>query len=276
MIKLIALDIDGTLITSDRRISEHTRAALNEAHRNGCAIVLATGRAFRSLQNVTELLGCPDYAITSSGGGLFRMDGTMIFAQDMAPEQVRAVTKIVNSFGATPELYIQGQAYSSGYQLDNMARWGLPEKNQGYVLGTRVRIEDFDAFIEEKIELIEGMDVLTAPREIREPMRQALSAIPGLAVTSSSPWYIDINTVGVTKASGLAQLGKMLGIGAHEMMAFGDAENDLSMIEYAGIGVAMGNAAEEIKAAADYITADNDHDGIALALERFGVIQKRR
>jgi len=272
MIKLIALDIDGTLITSDRQISERTRLALNKAHDSGCAIVLSTGRAFKSLQNVTEMLGCADFAITSSGGGVFRMDGEMLFAQDMPPHLVREVTKIVNSFGATPEMYIQGQAYASGYQLDNMDAWGLPKKNQGYVLGTRIRIDDYDAFIEEKINLIEGMDVLTAPAEIRQPLREALEKVEGISVTASSPFYVDINTVGVTKASGLRHLGELLGIDRSEMMAFGDAENDISMLEYAGIGVAMGNAAEEVKAAAEYITDTNDCDGIAKALRYFEII----
>ena len=114
MIRLIALDIDGTLLTTDRRISPETHRALNRAHEQGCAVVLATGRAFRSLQNVMELLGCADYAITSSGGGIFRRDGEMLFAADMPPELARAVTKTVNAFGATPELYIRGQAYASG------------------------------------------------------------------------------------------------------------------------------------------------------------------
>ena len=272
MIRLIALDIDGTLLTRDRRISPDTLQALRAAHDRGCAVVLATGRAFRSLQDVREQLGCADYAITSSGGGIFAGDGRMLFAAEMPPELARAVKKTVNAFGADPELYIHGQAYASGYQLDHMAAWGLPEKNQGYVLDTRVRIEDYDAFFEANIARIEGMDVLTVPAAIRAPLRAALNTIPGLTVTSSSPWYVDVNTAGVTKASGLERLGELLGIGLEEMMAFGDAENDLDMLCRIGIGVAMGNAAPELQAAADYVTATNDDDGIAKALRHFGIV----
>ena len=272
MIKLIALDIDGTLLTSQRKIGEETLSALRLAHDSGCAIVLATGRAFGSLQNVAEMLGCADFAVTSSGGGVFHVDGEMLYAQDMPAHSVRAVMDTVKSFGILPELYIKGRAYASDYQLDNMAGWGLPEKTQGYVLSTRVRIDDYEAFVEENIHLIEGVDVLTAPPEIRHPLRSALEKIDGIAVTSSSPWYVDINTVGVTKASGLMQLGMILNIDRSEMMAFGDAENDIPMIEYAGIGVAMGNASEDVKARADFLTDTNDAEGIAKTLKHFGII----
>ena len=272
MIRLIALDIDGTLITSDRQIGPDTRQSLMKLHEQGCAVVLATGRAFRSLQDVMEQLGCADYAITSSGGGVFARDGTMLFAAEMAPERAQAVAETVAAFGLTPELYIHGQAYASGYQLDHMDEWGVNKKTQGYIRDTRIRIEDFSAFLQENLHRIEGMDVLMAPSSVAPALRLALGQLEGLAVTSSSPHYVDVNTAGVTKASGLRHLGAILGIQAGEMMAFGDAENDLPMLRYAGAGVAMANAVPELLEAADYVTASNDADGIAAALRHFNLI----
>ena len=272
MTRLIALDIDGTLLTSDRRIGPETLAALRAAHGRGVKLVLATGRAYRSLQDVMELLGCADYAITSSGGGVFRAGGEMLYAARMAPQHARAILAAVRPFGADPELYIRGQAYASARQLDNMRAWGVPEKVCGYILDTRIRVPDMAEFIESHIDCIEGMDVLTAPYELRGAMRAALEGIDGLAVTSSSPHYVDVNTAGVTKASGLERLGELLGIAPAEMMAFGDAENDVSMLRFAGTGVAMGNAEPEARAAADYLTASNDEEGIAAALRHFDVI----
>lgn len=275
MIRLIALDIDGTLLTSDRRIDAETLTALRRTHAAGCRIVLATGRAFRSLEDVAEKLSCADYAITSSGGGVFTAAGEMLFAAQMAPELVRAVTETVERFGLTPEVYIRGQAYASGFQLDHMTDWGVPEKNRGYILNTRVRVEAYTAFVRENLDCIEGMDVLMAPEEVRIPLRAALGRIEGLSVTSSSPLYTDVNTAGVTKATGLAHLGAILKIAPAEMMAFGDAENDVPMLRYAGIGVAMANALPDVRAAADFVTASNDACGIAEALARFGVGKRK-
>jgi Cof subfamily protein (haloacid dehalogenase superfamily) len=275
VIRLIALDIDGTLLTSDRRIDAETLAALRRAHAAGCHIVLATGRAFRSLEDVADQLSCADYAITSSGGGVFTAMGEMLFAARMAPELVRAVTETVGRFGLMPEVYIRGQAYASGFQLDNMSGWGVPEKSQGYILNTRVRVEDYTAFVRENLDCIEGMDVLMAPERVRDPLREALGRIGGLSVTSSSPLYADVNTAGVTKATGLAHLGAILGLAPAEMMAFGDAENDVPMLRYAGVGVAMANALPDVQAAADFVTTSNDEGGIAKALAHFGVGEEK-
>lgn len=272
MIKLIALDIDGTLLTSQRTISPDTLKALRAASAAGVRIVLATGRAFRSLQDVMEKLGCADYAVTSSGGGVFDAEGNMLFAAKFSPEHVRAVLAAVRRFGTYPELYIRGQAYAAALELDSLRAWGVPEKVCGYILDTRVRVEDMDAFIDSRIADIEGMDVLTAPYEHRAAMRAALEGIDGLAVSSSSPHYVDVNTAGVTKASGLEFLGRRLGIAPGEMAAFGDAENDLPMLSYAGLGIAMGNAAPETAAAARYVTDSNDGEGIAKALRHFGIV----
>ncbi|MGE4352757.1 MAG: Cof-type HAD-IIB family hydrolase [Oscillospiraceae bacterium] len=272
MIKLIALDIDGTLLTSERKISQRTHEALHMARKHGCEVVLATGRAFMSLQDVMALAGCIGYAITSNGGGIFRADGTMLFASNMPGDLVRAVMKATSGFGIYPEVYIRGQAYASGHQLDNMHTWGVPEKTCGYILQTRVRIDEFAGFAEESIGRIEGMDVLLAPTAIRAGLRGALEKIQGLAVSSSSPYYVDANAIGITKASGLEHLGKISGVEREEIMAFGDAENDREMLSFAGTGVAMGNCVPMLRKHADYITDDNDSDGIAKALEYFNVI----
>lgn len=272
MIKLIALDIDGTLLTSDRAVSEDTYRALRAAHSGGCMVVLATGRAFRSLLDVKELIGCVSYAITSSGSGVFDATGNMLFAAQMPQHLVRAVTEAVCALGVTPEVYIRGQAYASAYQLQNMHSWGVSREACDYVLKTRIAVEDFNQFVEQNIDAIEGMDVLTAPHSVRENLRTALDAIDGVVVTSSSKYYADINVSGITKASGLAHLGALLSIDSSEMMAFGDAENDLDMLRYVGVGVAMGNCLPALRQAADYITDTNDADGIAKALHRFGVI----
>lgn len=273
MIRLIALDIDGTLLTSKREISPRTRAALHKAAASGCHIVLSTGRAFGSLQDVIEQAGCISFAVTSNGGGVFTSSGEQLYSNRMPTYLVSEVMRITNRFGIDPELYIRGQAYASARQLDSMVGWGVPQSVADYSEKTRVRVPNFAEFVLNSIDEIEGMDILAAPRAVMTSgLRERLAEVQTLAVSSSSKWYIDVNVEGITKAFGLSHLAEIIGVDKSEVIAFGDEENDREMLKYAGIGIAMANCSESIRDSADYITADNDSDGIEKALLHFGVI----
>lgn len=271
--KLIALDIDGTLLSSSRGILPSTMETLEGLHENGHIIVLASGRAYMSMQNVlTQISHLVSYAISSNGATIFDENAQMIFAEKTPEHIIRAIFEVCESFDILPEICIDGQNYASAYQLDNLTNWGVPAPQQGYILGSRKRVEDFHGFVEENINNIDGMDVLTAPLSIANDLREKLSKIENLSATGSSAYYIDTNTEGVNKAFGLEKLVEILGMSSADVIAFGDAENDIEIVRYAGFGVAMGNACDSLKESADFVTADNDSDGIKKAIEMLGVL----
>ncbi len=272
MIKLIATDIDGTFLNSEWQPLKSTISAFEIAKEKGIILVPATGRVKNSLNHIKEKIGFADYVVTANGIGISTLDGEPIFNSIMPREMVDATVAVAKSLGIDGEVYIDGQAYASSEQFKMMEKIDIPETVKEYIKSTRKSTENFDQFVKDNYDKIEGMDVLALPRGIMQDLRLALSKIEGACPTSTSEWHIDIGYNGISKGYALKILGEKLGISTSEMMAFGDSENDIEMLKTVGIGVAMGNAMPEVKENADYVTDDNNSDGIYNAMKKFNVI----
>ncbi len=272
MIKLIATDIDGTFLTSQWKPRESTVAAFNEARDKGIEIVPATGRVYNSLSQIIDMLTFVNYVVTSNGISVSKLNGEPIFTSIMPRRIIDATVSAAKSLGINAEVYVGGQAYAAASQFRMMDGLDIPDHVRTYIAATRKAIENFDEFVVENYDNIEGMDVLALPHGILPDLRAKLLAIEGVCPTSTSEWHVDVGYNGISKGHALKVLGEKLGIKPSEMIAFGDSENDIEMLKFVGIGVAMGNASDEVKAAADYVTDDNNSDGIRNALLHFGVI----
>ncbi len=266
-IKLVVTDIDGTLLKSDGRMGEMTRQVFERVHFAGIHTAIATGRPIDALPATVRQMPCFEYVISCNGTSIYRMsDLSRVYACDMPPELVRAVADIFCRYDFPVEAVVDGRSYVPAEYYENPLRWNLPERMFRYVRETRHPRADIYEFIGQHVREIESLNMVIDDPQTKCEIRQCLSTLPGIYVTSSVPHYIECNHVNACKGNTMLELAAMLGVCAGEVMAFGDSENDLDMLEKAGIGVAVANASPQVRAAADLVTASNDAEGVAEVL----------
>lgn len=267
-IRLIALDLDGTLFNSKKVITPRTLAALQAALDRGVIVAPATGRPAAGLpQALLELRGLR-YALTSNGARVWDLAEQRAVAEFlMEKPQAEAALRILESYDCVTDLFVDGQRMSIASQLVKMERIVDPVM-LAYMRSTRTEVADIYGHLAESPKLPEKVSVVFADAGQRAEAWRRLEGL-GLELSSSLAMNLEVNAPGVTKGKGLAALAAHLGLAPEQVMACGDSGNDLAMLRAAGLGVAMGNAEEAIKAAAGYVTASNDEDGVALAVERF-------
>lgn len=272
-IKMIGLDLDGTLLNSEKRISEYTRSVLNHAIEKGVIVLPSTGRPATGLPK--EIIDFPGirYAVTSNGARVvdLKENGKSVYECGVPVEKVKGVMKILSKYDTMREVYYKGHGYAAGEKIDEVERYMSNPVMKEYILATRIRVDDLDAYVEEHMKSVDKVHILFADpeKEKMKAAREIEEMYPELNVTSALDNNLEINEAGANKGLALIELGRLLGIEREEIMACGDGLNDRAMIEEVGFGVAMENAMEEVKKVADYITVSNDEDGVAKAIEKF-------
>ena len=263
-IKLIVVDLDGTLLNSQNEMSARNEKALVDAITKGAAVILATGKTFISAKAIVERLKLTTPGIYLQGLAVYKPDGTAVFQKALDPGISRQVVTFAEDRGFSMVAY-------SGARL--LAKTLTPEVEQ---LATKYH-EPMPEAIGPLQNILDDMPVnkLLAikagdPKRVLALRWQLDKQLDGGGqLTQALPDMLEVLPPGVSKGATLAALLKQLSLQAENVLAIGDAENDLGMIELAGVGVAMGNAHAKLKAAANHIVADNDHDGVAEAIERF-------
>ncbi|MCR4950624.1 MAG: Cof-type HAD-IIB family hydrolase [Solobacterium sp.] len=276
MIRVILLDIDGTLTNDKKIITPKTKKALLKAQAKGVRLAIASGRADQGLYQWADVLEMREHhGIFVCYNGAKVMDcqtGEVYFHQSMSVEEGREVLEHMKKFKVSPviikgEYMYTNDVYSgmihrsAGGEIFNVLQY--ESRSNSYMLCEK---KDLAAFADYPIEKI-----LTAgePEYLQEHWQEMAEPFRGrLSCMFTAPFYFEFTAQGVDKAKAIDAAFSRLGFRQEEMIAFGDAQNDLSMLKYAGIGVAMGNASEEVKAAADEVTLSNNEDGIAVSLYR--------
>lgn len=265
MYKLIALDMDGTLLTSDKIITERTKKAIKEAEKKGVKIVLASGRPLNGLTKYLEeldLFSGDDYVLSYNGG----------LVQNTKTEEIVSKVTIKGSdlkdiYEVSKNVNINIHAFSAkeGLITPKVSKYTQYEADMN---GINFKIKDFNT-VDDNEDIIKVMMIDEA--DILDPAIEKLpkDLYEKYSVFKSAPYFLEFTNKEVDKGLGLKRLGEHLGIKQEEIIACGDAGNDLSMVKYAGLGVAMGNATDEVKEAANFITTSNDEDGIANVIEKF-------
>ncbi|AGF55246.1 hypothetical protein B0P06_000670 [Clostridium saccharoperbutylacetonicum] len=265
MYKLIALDMDGTLLTTDKKVSIKTQAAIKAAEAKGVKVVLASGRPLIGLTKHLEeldLMKDEDYVLSFNGG----------LVQNAKTKEI--VSKLPLKGKDLKYLYEISKKNNVNIHAFS-AREGLIAPKISKYTEYEAEINEIDINVRDLNEIDDKEDIIKVmmidPPEILDP---AIEKLPSEAyekynVFKSSPFFLEFTNKEVDKGLGLKKLAEYLGIKQEEIIACGDAANDLSMIKYAGLGVAMANATSDVKEIADFITTSNDEDGVANVIEKF-------
>ncbi len=267
--KLLALDMDGTLLTSDKRISERTSAALRKAAEAGTIVVLSTGRAAAELLDYqAQIEGVVRYGTLLSGTVMWDFaKREALTARFLEPELVHAVV----AQGLAEDAMVQ--AFNSECAImthRDVAR--MPEIGQGVYQGLALRrgtlVDDIGIYAHEHAHELCKINLHHVSRASMEATRRVLESLPLQLATGESA-SVEVTPLGVTKALGLEWLCMHLGISLAETIVVGDGDNDLEVMDVAVLAVAMGKAIPAVMACAHVVFADNDHDGIVDVIDRW-------
>lgn len=267
-IRLIALDMDGTLLGSDHStIPRRNVDALRAAARRGVKIAIASGRSWSLIREYAGELGCVDFGITANGA--YTLDAATL--QPMAsfpmdPGQCVDIIHILRRWGLAYELYIGADNYMDG-PVEEVKELILSQRFLEMFRRNTTVVPDVAAAA---ISAQPGkFDIFYVPPEARSQVQDEIAATGPLAFTGALGSNMELNAHDVHKGRALAALAGRLGLSPAQVMAFGDADNDLEMLEYAHWSFAMENAMAQAKAAARFQTGRNDEGGVGMAVEEY-------
>ena len=267
-IRCIALDLDRTTLSPSKGISEETLEAIQSAIEKGIHVVVASGRAFASLpQKITELPGI-EYAITSNGAAVYHVPSERcIHRTVMTAESVAEILTLTESLNVAYEVFVDGKGYASEAFVRDPVRFGAPPSSIPYIRSTREPVADIRSFIFDHRQEIDALDLAAGSMEERDRIEKILrSKVSDIYTTTSIEYLLEISHRDCGKHAGLSWLLQMLSISPKAVAAFGDGDNDAEMLRFVGTGIAVANATERCKEAADFVTRSNEENGVAFGI----------
>lgn len=267
-IKMIGFDLDGTLLTSDKKIGTYTKEILDEAIKRGIIVLPVTGRPLAGVPEELKSYKGIDYMITSNGARVVE-HGKSIFERLVSVKTARNILDIFEDYDTLQEIYYDGQGYAQRDKMEQMEKYMKTPVMAEYILRTRLPVEDLNGKFTAEDRPLDKVQALFTSQEEKMEAWKRIEALGDVEVTGALSNNIEVNASGVHKGNALLWLAQRLGIQREEIMAFGDGANDIKMMRDAGIGVAMENSIEAVKEAADMITVSNDAEGVAHTIENY-------
>ncbi len=266
-IRLVALDLDDTTLRTDSSLSDATRDAICALAALGVEIVIASGRAFAALPQAMLDLGVVNYAITSNGAAINRVPGGSRLQAYMLSERAARAALAVIPEHFVIEVFVDGTPYSDRRYVEDPVRFGCRSTLIEYIQTTRKPIDDPRVFAFANIAKLDSINIVSTPTD-REALIPAIAtAADDICITSGGRHLLELVDRRAGKGAALRDLCGMLGIDRSQVIAFGNADNDADMVEFAGIGVAVANSDASCLRVADIVTASNNDDGVALILQ---------
>lgn len=264
-IRLVAIDVDDTLIDDQLQIVAENAEAIRQASAAGIRVTLATGRMYASVEHYARELGLFGTPLISYNGAWVRdLEGNEILHRPVPTALVVELARLARSLGATLNLYVDDRLYVEA----------LNEAVDHYTSIAQVEahpVGDLEAFIRSRPEVggsTKALMVVDASEAEALTGRLQAEYAGRLEIVRSKPRFIEFTAIGVSKGEALRVVAGLEGIDQRSVMAIGDSYNDISMLQYAGIGVAVANAPAEVRAAADWTVAHHRDGGVAEALQR--------
>lgn len=275
-IKLVALDMDGTLYNDKLEITEANRKAIKAALAAGVHVIISTGRPYCALPLDTfRELGIR-YAITTNGTGIYDItDNTCLFEQCLPIEIVVPIIRYLQTKDIQYDAFIGGKRYRESNKqaiVDRLTQF--PDATRAMVKSNALFVSDLASFIKEEQLAMQKMTINFYPLadgtfKDRDDVWEYLTANPDITALCGGYMNIEYTLKGTSKAEGLRFLADYLQVPMDATMACGDTQNDIDIVQAAAIGVAMGNAENDVKAIADFISKTNNEDGVAYAINKF-------
>ena len=245
-IKLVAADMDGTLLNRERKITKYTQNVIKKAMAQGVYFVPATGRAVNALPPELKEMEGIRYGIFSNGATIYDLkEEKVIYKNHFEMDRVLELMDFLKQFDLMESISLNGQSYANKKEMENIDYYELDSNTKAIVQGSRVLVDDLEMFVKEQSTTVEKTTLLFKTMEERRRAADALSKIEDI------------------------QFAKILNIQKEEIMSCGDADNDRELLESAGLAVVMENGLDSMKAIADYITVSNQENGVAKAMEKF-------
>ncbi len=294
-IRLIAFDLDGTLLTEKKVLTPRTKSILEYASRLGIELLTTTGRALCGIPDAVKVLPGAHYALTSNGAGVYRrLDaGTdisyeakdnlpsfeldtgsiyeLVFENAMDSALALPLMDELMKLQVMPDPFIDGACYMVSEKSYLIDRMDVTDAMKDYIRSSRTQIDDMRSFLADKS--IQKITINFASDEDGhridfDKVEDILKKYPELVAVTGGIKNIEVSDKLATKGNAMMVLAERLGITADQIVAFGDSENDITMLKAAGLGVAMANSLDITKDAADDITLSNDDEGVAVYLEK--------
>lgn len=269
--KCVFTDLDKTLLAAGSVLSEYTKETISLLISEGIDFVPSSGRAFNSLPK--DLLKIPGlkYAVTSNGVSVIDTKTGIPASTMCIPEkELKQIVEIAIARKTCTEIFVNGQGYCTREYWNEPAIAGKNiSDRKDYVQATRIPLDDYDTFVRENIANAEAYDIIADP-EIASGIKEELKEkFPGVYITHSENFLVEISNLESGKHKGMERCCRLLEIQPEQCIAFGDASNDMEMLQAAGLGIAVANASKECKAAADYVSEfTNNQDAVARELRK--------
>lgn len=242
--KMLALDLDGTVLTEDKIISEETKYWISKAEQAGVVVVFATGRGLHGVEKFRGELNLETPMVLANGGEIRSSFDNLLESKFINRKDIHMLRDVANEIGASHV------SYNGNFSVES-SEWNEGMFELNWITFSMVH---------------DNIDVI---KEIQSRFYGA----PSLEVTSLAPVNVEFSFKGITKESGVLRVCNELDIGMEEVMAIGDNLNDLNLIRAVGLGIAMGNAADNLKEVADGVTSTNEEDGVAKAIKKYLLAQ---
>lgn len=264
MIKVVVTDIDDTLLNSNEKLSEKTKETVASCIKEDVKVILASGRPDFGMYQFVEKLNLnsyENYLLSYNGAKLANLNtGEIIYDKMLTPDRLHFLVDKAIEKNCAILTYQNNKVLTN--KVNPYAIWEANALKTNLVVA-----EDIKKYIVEKAPKVIILAEPEKAKIVKEELANEIGDIYEVAM--SKPFFVEINDKGISKGKALDVLCKKIGLTNKDLLAIGDGLNDLSMIEFAGLGIAMGNGNEKLKEAADYITKSNDEEGFSYAIEKF-------
>lgn len=269
-VKIIGLDLDGTLLRSDKTISPRLMSVLQKAADKGIEIVPASGRSYAGIPKTVKSLPGVHYLITTNGADVYTLDGQRLYSRSMPCADAADITRRIIDRNVIVGAYIDGKGYMERSQYSLAEQRGTEEFVLDYFRETRALVDNMPEFILENNRPVQIITptFYSTPDEVRKEITELVRDYDNMIYVYGGPANIDISHPEASKGFGIAEIARIKGIDVSNTAAFGDSENDADMLRKAGFGFAMANGDKYAYDAADFIARSNDDDGVADAIEK--------